>query len=228
VFGGRNRVISSCRGLCVSRRLFINLCTGDFELKKTLGILFAASALAVSVSGAYAASDESILRLKAIQVEPDVQGDFPGLDVDGATGGEVGFTGFLSEHWAIDLGIGTTKHDVTFNGANAGTVKLMPVNLMLQYHFLPDAGFRPYLGAGGNYTRFYEVRTTGGLADVDRDTFGPVAQVGFDVPLGKTALLNFDVKKIWLDTDVNVAGGAASGNVKLDPWVYGVGVGFKF
>jgi outer membrane protein len=194
-------------------------------LKKTLGIIFAASALAASVSTAYAAAGETVLRLKAIQVEPDVSGDFPGLDIDGATGGEVGFTGFLSDHWAIDLGVGTTKHDVTFNSAGAGSVKLMPVNLLLQYHFAPEAGFRPYIGAGGNYTRFYEVNLLGGLADVDRDRFGPVAQAGFDIPLGKTVLLNFDAKKIWLDTDVN---GIVNGNVKVDPWVYGVGVGFRF
>ena len=194
-------------------------------MKKTLGILFAASALTVSVSTAYAAAGETVLRLKAIQVEPDVSGDLPGVDVDGATGGEIGFTGFLSDHWAIDLGVGTTKHDVTFNGGNAGTLKLMPVNLLLQFHFAPNAGFRPYIGAGGNYTHFYDVNLLGGFADVDKDRFGPVAQAGFDIPLGKTALLNFDVKKIWLDTDVS---GVVNGNEKLDPWVYGVGLGFRF
>jgi len=194
-------------------------------LKKTLGIVFVASALAASVSTAGAAAGETVLRLKAIQVEPDVSGDIPGADIDGATGGEVGITGFLSDHWAIDLGIGTTKHDVLFNSANAGSLKLMPVNLLLQYHFAPEAGLRPYIGAGGNYTRFYEVNLLGGLADVDRDRFGPVAQAGFDIPWGKTVLLNVDAKKIWLDTDVS---GVATGNVKVDPWVYGVGVGFKF
>ncbi len=87
----------------------------------------------------------------------------------------------LSDHWAIDLGVGTTKHDVLFNSANVGSIKLLPVNLLLQYHFAPDAGFRPYIGAGGNYTRFYEVNVLGGLGDVDRDRFGPVAQAGFDI-----------------------------------------------
>jgi len=192
---------------------------------KTLGTVLIASALALSTSITYAADNESILRLRAIQVEPDVGGDVQGLDVDGATGGEVAFTGFMSEHWAIELGIGTTKHDLTINGANAGSVKLMPVNLMLQFHFLRDAIIRPYIGAGGNYTRFYEVNFAGGSADVDRDRYGPVAQVGLDVPLGKSFLLNADVKKIWLKTDVS---GLANGNLQLDPWVYALGVGFRF
>src|SRR5881628_987660 len=106
---------------------------------KTLRTVLIASALALCVSTVYAADNESILRLRAIQVEPQVSGDFPGLDVDSATGGEVDFTGFMSEHWAIELGVGTTKHDLSVNGANVGSVKLMPVNLMLQYHFLRES-----------------------------------------------------------------------------------------
>ena len=47
----------------------------------------------------------------------------------------------------------------------------------------------------------------------------------FDVPLGKSFLLNADVKKIWLNTDVS---GAANGTIDLDPWVYALGIGFRF
>jgi len=190
---------------------------------KTLGAVLVAGALALSASITYAADNESILRLRVIQVEPDVGGDFQGLDADGATGGEVAFTGFMSEHWAIELGIGTTQHDFSINGANAGSVKLLPVNLMLQFHFLRDAPIRPYIGAGGNYTHFYEVNFAGGTADVDRDRYGPVAEIGLDIPLGKSFLINADVKKIWLQTDVN-----GNGTLKLDPWVYALGVGFRF
>jgi outer membrane protein len=193
-------------------------------VRKTPGVLFAASALAISVSTAYAAG-ETILRMKAIQVEPDVSSDIPGVDIDGATGGEIGITGFLSDHWAIDLGVGLAKHDVTFNGSNAGSLKMMPVNLLLQYHFAPNAGFRPYIGGGGNYTRLSDVNVIGGFETVEKDRFGPVAQAGFDIPLGKTVLLNFDAKKIWVNTD---ASGVVNGNVKVDPWVYGVGLGFRF
>ncbi|HVY06579.1 MAG TPA: OmpW family outer membrane protein [Burkholderiales bacterium] len=196
-------------------------------MKKTLETMFVAGAVALSIAApvAHAAAGETILRLKAIRIEPDVDSDIPGMDVDGATGGEVGFTGFLSDHWALDLGVGMARHDVTFFGNNGGSVKILPVNLLLQYHFAPNGGIRPYIGAGGNYTHFYDVDIASGLADVDRDRFGPVAQAGLDIPLGKTLLLNLDVKKIWVDTDVS---GIVNGNLKLDPWVYGAGLGFRF
>ncbi|HEX4985336.1 MAG TPA: OmpW family outer membrane protein [Burkholderiales bacterium] len=194
-------------------------------MKLTPAAIMAASALALCAATAHAAGGETVFRLKAIQIEPDVDSDVPGIDLDGATGGELGFTSFLSDHWAIDLGAGTTKHDITYFGMDAGSLKLLPVNLMLQFHFAPNAAFRPYIGAGGNYTHFYDVSVPGGLADVDHDVFGPAAQAGFDIPLGKTVLFNVDAKKIWMETDMH---GAASGNLKLDPWVFGAGLGFRF
>src|SRR5262249_8134477 len=119
-------------------------------VKRTLATAFAASALALAIAApvVHAAAGETILRLKGTRVEPDVDSDINGLDVDGATGGEVGFTGFLSDHWALDLGVGTTKHDVTWFGNNVGSIKILPVNLLLQFHFAPDGGIRPYVGAG--------------------------------------------------------------------------------
>ena len=114
---------------------------------------------------------------------------------------------------------------MSLNGNGIGSVKILPVNLLVQYHFLPNGEIRPYVGAGGNYTHLYDVSLLDGAASVERDRFGPVAQVGLDVPLGKSVLLNVDVKKIWLDTNFS---GAASGNLTLDPWVYSAGVGFKF
>jgi hypothetical protein len=47
--------------------------------------------------------------------------------------------------------------------------------------------------------------------------------------IGRAAM---DVKYIWLDTDVGiklVTGGTLDTiNVKVNPWVFGVGVGYKF
>src|SRR4051794_2156976 len=106
---------------------------------KTLGAALVAGALALSTSITYAEDNESILRLRAIQVEPQVSGDFPGLDADNAAGGEVALAGFMSAHWAIELGIGTTKRDLSVNGANVGSGKWMPVNLVLQFHVVRDA-----------------------------------------------------------------------------------------
>jgi outer membrane protein len=41
-------------------------------------------------------------------------------------------------------------------------------------------------------------------------------------------MLNMDIKKIYLNTDVSVNNGAVTADVDLDPWVFGVGVGYRF
>ena len=66
---------------------------------------------------------------------------------------------------------------------------------------------------------------------VDHSSFGPALQAGFDVNLKDGWLINADVKKVWIDTDVHLNAGA--GYVKIDsldinPWVFGLGVGKKF
>ncbi|XLM23340.1 OmpW family protein, partial [Chromobacterium piscinae] len=51
---------------------------------------------------------------------------------------------------------GTSRHKVTTNAfGDLGKVSVLPPTLTLQYHFMPEATFRPYVGAGINYTRFY-------------------------------------------------------------------------
>jgi outer membrane protein len=98
-----------------------------------------------------------------------------------------------------------------------------------QYHFLPDQKFRPYLGAGINYTRFYDINLGNGALTVDKSSWGPALQAGADIEINKRFFVNLDVKKIWMDTDVKaVASGATVANLKIDPWIFGIGAGMKF
>jgi outer membrane protein len=184
-----------------------------------------AAAVAAAVPVAQAAEGDTILRLRAIQIDPDVDSNIPGLDVDDNLTGEVAITSFLSPHWALDLGVSWSEHDITGNGAKIGTTEILPVNLILQFHFAREGPFRPYIGAGVNYTRFDKVEVLGGNPDVDKNSVGPVAQVGLDIPLGDRFLINVDAKKFWAGTTFN---GVPNGDVDIDPWVFGAGIGIKF
>jgi outer membrane protein len=194
-------------------------------MTKFIAVAAMAAAVAAAVPAAQAAEGDTILRLRAIQIQPDVDSDIPGLDVDDETTGEIAITSFLSPHWALDLGVSWAEHDITGNGTKIGTAEIWPVNLILQFHFTREGPIRPYLGAGVNYTRFDKVEVLGGNPDVDKNSVGPVAQVGLDIPLGDRFLINVDAKKFWAGTTFN---GVPNGNVDIDPWVFGAGVGFKF
>ncbi|MDI1342761.1 MAG: OmpW family protein [Pseudolabrys sp.] len=157
---------------------------------------------------------------------------------------ELDITYFFNKNWAAELILGVTKHHVTGTGAAAtdgldvGKAWLLPPTLTLQYHFTEFGAFKPYVGAGVNYTVFFG-QTAGNVANgagviVTRshlhNTFAPAVQFGFDYMIDSHWGFNVDVKKLWLrptwDGDSNV--GALTGRVNLDPWLIGAGVTYKF
>ena len=157
---------------------------------------------------------------------------------------ELDITYFFTKNWAAELILGVTKHHVTgtgaaaTNGLDVGKAWLLPPTLTFQYHFTDFGAFKPYVGAGVNYTVFFS-QTAGNVANgagviVTRshlhNSFSPTLQVGFDYMIDKHWGFNVDVKKLWLrpnwDGDSNV--GALTGKVNLDPWLIGAGVTYKF
>jgi len=91
-------------------------------------------------------------------------------------------------------------------------------------------GIRPYLGAGINWTIFFDESTQGALA-VSRlkldDSFGIALQGGFDVQLNESWFLNFDLRWADIDTDAEVDG-VSIGTVEIDPVIYALNVGYRF
>jgi outer membrane protein len=87
--------------------------------------------------------------------------------------------------------------------------------------------FKPYVGAGLNYTHFSNVDILGGAATIDKNSYGLAVGAGFDYEIQKNIYFNLDVKKVQIRTDVSV-GGANQGTFKVDPLLVGVGIGWRF
>lgn len=185
------------------------------------------------------------VRLRGVGVVPTesakigvIGGD---VNISNALIPELDFTYFFTEHIAAELILGTAKHDVKAVGTAAGNVDLgsvwlLPPTLTAQYHFYAtnDKVLKPYIGAGVNYTIFYNVKS-GAVADVKYDNaLGYAAQVGFDLMLNDKFFINVDAKRLFLNTDVTVdASNLAPGlsipaDVDIDPWLFGMGIGMKF
>lgn len=64
-------------------------------------------------------------------------------------------------------------------------------------------------------------------ATIEKDSWGPALQVGVDIPLGGNLYLNVDVKKVYIRTDV-FACSANLGTFKVDPVLFGLGLGWRF
>jgi len=183
-------------------------------------------------SSAFAAQGDILARFRVANVNPQTSVDKTlqtlKVDVDSDTIPEVDFTYMVTNNVGVELILGTSKHSVTASGSEIATVKVLPPTLTAQYHFNPQGEFRPYVGAGVNYTRLYGFKDKSSLnLSVDKNSFGPALQVGIDMPLTKSVFLNLDMKKIWIKTKVK-AGGADVGTLDINPLVTSVGIGTKF
>lgn len=137
----------------------------------------------------------------------------------------------LNDTWSLELVLTIPQeHDVKLAGAPIGSFKHLPPTFLVQYH--PQSAafgdkFRPYLGAGVNFTLIFDENLVGGAAKLDTYSVGPAAQAGFDWVLNERWSLNVDVKKIYIGSDVKV-GGAKIIDVNVDPLAYSLGLTYKF
>ena len=194
-----------------------------------------AAAVGMLVAGSVAAQESPwLVRARAVNLNMANEVTTAGLATVGAndkTIGEVDVTYFFNKNVAAELILTLPQKQVVSAGATSlGTFKHLPPTLTLQYHFTDFQGFKPYVGAGINYTKITgdNLALGGNALHLDDQSFGAAFQVGVDVPLTKQVSLNFDVKKVYIRSDVYTAAGASLGTLKLDPVLVGVGVGYRF
>jgi outer membrane protein len=202
--------------------------------KKNIALSLLAVSIAAAFSTAVQAEENWMVRARVVQIDTANKSDPVGgtgasdrIHVSDKTIPEVDITYFWTKNIATELILTyPQKHDVTLDGSKIGTFKHLPPTLSLQYHFLPDSTVRPYVGAGVNYTRISSV-SLGGLR-LENDSWGFSYGAGMDIKIAKNLYLNFDVKKVQIGSDVYDSSGSKISHVKIDPWLYGVGLGMKF
>ncbi|MDR7378571.1 outer membrane protein [Rhodoferax ferrireducens] len=196
-------------------------------MKKSL--LAAALCVLVSAS-AYAQSATEgpwLVRARAVHLD-SANGDTTplALSINNKWLPELDISYFFTPQIAAELVLTVPqKQTLSAGGTPIGSFKHLPPTLTVQYHFQAN-GFKPYVGAGLNYTRISAVNLPAGVS-VDRNSFGPALQAGVDIPLAKNLYFNLDVKKVYIRTDV-AAGGSKLGTFKVDPVLFGIGLGWRF
>ncbi|MEL1242985.1 OmpW family outer membrane protein [Flavobacterium sp. DGU11] len=225
-------------------------------MKKVAFIALSLSLLCTGFANAQEENSNSfkkwMVRVRGVAVIPSECADIGIIGGDASISNtvipELDFTYFFTKNIAAELILGTSKHDVHTTASdisaiggpsktdvNLGSVYLLPPTLTLQYHFMPEKCFKPYVGAGINYTIFYNVDGGNTVKDVKYDNaFGFALQAGLDYKINDKFFINIDAKKIFLKTDVTVdasnlsPGLSIPASVNIDPWLLGVGVGMKF
>jgi outer membrane protein len=197
---------------------------------------FGLAALSLALAAPMAMAQDSgdwVLRARALNLQ-SANKDTTGLNlsVNDKTFPEVDIAYFLTPNLAVELVLTyPQKHDIRSGGTKIGTLKHLPPTLLAQWHF-PMGGFRPYVGAGLNLTLFSDVKFDPAIQaalspSIKNRSTGAAVQLGVDVPMGGGWLLNVDVKKVQIKTDV-FSFSAKAGTFKVDPTLLSVGFGKRF
>lgn len=196
--------------------------------KSVIACLLAASCIGMASEAFARQPGDVVLRLGAAMVSPDGDGALDGaLDVDDNTQLGISATYMLTDSLGIGvLGATPFKHDITLSGEKIGSTRHLPPTVTLQYHPNLDSQFQPYVGAGFNYTHFYNESSTLGDLELEEST-GAALELGMDYAIAKNMGLNAAVWKADIDTDATLDGEALD-TVEIDPWVYMVGAYYDF
>ena len=197
-----------------------------------LSALLASSLLVAFSTPAFAQSQgDWLLGVGVGNVSPkDDNGTLAGGEADVGSSTRPIFTAeyFVRDNLGIELLAATPfEHDISISGiGDAGSVKHLPPTLSLNYHFQTNSDFTPYVGAGINYTTFFDEESDLGDLSVD-DSWGLSLQAGVDYAVSDNGALRLNVRWFDIDSDVEL-NGASIGEVEIDPWLFGVAYVHRF
>ncbi len=184
----------------------------------------------------------ALIALSAVQALAQSQGDWTGSlgianvapksgngtlaggEADVGSDASVTFTleYFIRDNLGLELLAATPfEHDVSIAGIGAaGSTKHLPPTLSLNYHFPTGGAWKPYVGAGINYTTFFDEESPLGTLQLD-NSWGISVQAGIDYQMTENDALRVNVRWFDIDTDVSL-NGTAIGTAEIDPWLVGV------
>lgn len=214
----------------------------------------AAAALVLCSSASAQVAGTLSVRLGATHISPQVNSgylstpSFPGTTVGVGSASTLtgGLNYMVTDHWALDLPLGLPfKHDFYGTGAidgigKLGQTKVVPATLFAQYLFNePTAKFRPYIGLGVTYSRFFKNRSTAALTGVTGGTpanpttawienkWGLTPQIGFVWSINERWFVDAAYYKSFLKTTTHLSSGQTI-DMKLNPNIFSFAIGYRF
>ena len=150
---------------------------------------------------------------------------------------EVDISYFFTKNIAVEAICCITPHTVKGAGTLAavgkvGSTIVFPPTVLLQYHFTGLGALKPYIGVGVNYTHYFRDGNGPLFANLKiKDSWGVAGQIGLDYMLNDNWGINVDVKKIMMEPNATATllpATPITAKVKINPWVVGVGLTYRF
>jgi len=157
----------------------------------------------------------------------------------------------LSEHFDVELTMGypplqktvgkgpATLGSVPYDGQVIATARWIAPTLLVEYMFLSEnSKFRPYIGAGVNYTTFYDRDSTaqgnaasGGPTRLSlTSSVGPAGTVGmaYNIANNWNMYASYSISKVKTDLTADTAGVIRTTHINFGPQALVVSVGYSF
>ena len=203
----------------------------------------AAFAMALAAPAQASVLDHLQLKIGASVISPDESAHISpiggSVDISDETVPTLAIEYFFTDHISAELLCCMATHDVHAVNTGLGTLDLgevshFPPTLTVKYRWTNLGQFEPYVGAGVNYTIFFDENAPSGgpIQDINYgSSFGPALQVGFDYRLDEHWSINLDVRKVYINTDVTIDAGGLGivrADVDIDPTITTLAVGYRF
>lgn len=230
-------------------------------MQKKIATLAVSAALALAASGAYAAdAGPNDVRVGAYFVHFDAHADNisgpytpAGLNVhvDSIVTLYLAYVRSLSEHFQAEFAVGyppltktegrgpATLGSVPYNGQVISTARWLSPSLLLEYVFgSASSRFRPYVGVGVNYTKFFARQSTaagnaasGGPTSISLPaSVGPAATVGLSYEITDRwhVYASYSVAQVNTKLKANTAGIVRTSEVHFWPNAVVLSAGYSF
>lgn len=211
---------------------------------KTIFSLALAAALACTTPGAWA--QDNVVKVGATYYQPHSRTNgISGIGVPAGADAEVGnattvifvYERLVTRDLGLEFVLGVPPHikakatgTVAFLGNDVLSARNVAPTLFLVYHFLPaDVPLRPYVGAGVNYTRFADVKSSLAPDVKMSSSTGLALQAGLNYAINKDWGLFASIAKINVKSKVVAIGPTVlTTTVDFRPLVYSAGVSYQF
>lgn len=193
--------------------------------------LATATLCTVALCGIAQAESNWSLRVGAHSVDPDSDNGAV-VTVDAGTSLTFDVTYRFNPNWRLEiLAAAPFTHDINLiGGSKVAETDQLPPTVSLQYFFLPEQAFSPFVGIGANATIFFNEETSGALAGTDLEldaSFGLAASLGADIQLSDNWFATAVVRYMDIESDATLDG-ASIGTVRIDPIAFGLSLGWRF
>ncbi len=206
--------------------------------KKITVLALATAAALAAIAGTASAADNGSGFYGAVgwhQLNPKSNnGTLAGArtDVNSASRPDLTLGYNFDQNWGAQvwMPLGKFEHTLRQGGVDVAKAKVNPVLATAQYHFLPGSTFNPYVGLGYGWTGISGERGLGPLSGVPvnaKNASGFVAQGGVDFKVADHVFIRADASYLDASAKTDI-GGVNAGKLKLNPWLYGVSVGYTF